>query len=307
MSIRAVRTHVTATPTLEGAGVHLRRAFGFGDTEATDPFLLLDDFRNDVPDAYMRGFPWHPHRGIETITYVLAGTVDHADSLGNQGAIGAGDVQWMTAGRGIVHQEMPHGDPEGRMHGFQLWANLPQSRKMTAPRYQDVAVADIPVVTDDDGTSVRVICGEFWGRRGPVDGIAAEPQYLDITVPAGVERTLPVARSKNVFAYVFAGGGAFRDASAPRPVATDTVTEGGQFDDDRARYDTDVANRSLVLFDTGDEIRLRAGDDGLRFLLVSGAPIREPIAWHGPIVMNTQQELAHAFAQLRAGTFLDVR
>jgi redox-sensitive bicupin YhaK (pirin superfamily) len=307
MSIRAVRTHVTATPTLEGAGVHLRRAFGFGDTEATDPFLLLDDFRNDVPDAYMRGFPWHPHRGIETITYVLAGTVDHADSLGNQGAIGAGDVQWMTAGRGIVHQEMPHGDPEGRMHGFQLWANLPQSRKMTAPRYQDVAAADVPVVTDDDGTSVRVICGEFWGRRGPVDGIAAEPQYLDITVPAGVERTLPVARSKNVFAYVFAGGGAFRDASAPRPVATDTVTEGGQFDDDRARYDTDVANRSLVLFDTGDEIRLRAGDDGLRFLLVSGAPIREPIAWHGPIVMNTQQELAHAFAQLRAGTFLDVR
>jgi redox-sensitive bicupin YhaK (pirin superfamily) len=255
----------------------------------------------------MRGFPWHPHRGIETITYVLAGTVDHADSLGNQGAIGAGDVQWMTAGRGIVHQEMPHGDPEGRMHGFQLWANLPQSRKMTAPRYQDVAAADVPVVTDDDGTSVRVICGEFWGRRGPVDGIAAEPQYLDITVPAGVERTLPVARSKNVFAYVFAGGGAFRDASAPRPVATDTVTEGGQFDDDRARYDTDVANRSLVLFDTGDEIRLRAGDDGLRFLLVSGAPIREPIAWHGPIVMNTQQELAHAFAQLRAGTFLDVR
>lgn len=307
MSIRAVRHHVTATPTLEGAGVQLRRAFGFGDTASTDPFLLLDDFRNDVPDAYMRGFPWHPHRGIETITYVLAGTVDHADSLGNQGAIGAGDVQWMTAGRGIVHQEMPHGDAAGRMHGFQLWANLPASQKMTAPRYQDVSAADVAEVTDDDGTKVRVICGEFWGRRGPVEGIAAEPQYLDITLPAGVERSLPIARSKNVFAYVFEGQGAFRDASDPRPVATDVVSPGGLLDDDRARYGTDVANRSLTIFDTGDEIRVRAGEQGLRFLLVSGAPIGEPVAWHGPIVMNTQQELQHAFAQLRNGTFLDVR
>ena len=307
MSIRAVRKHVTATPTMEGAGVHLRRAFGFGDTVTTDPFLLLDDFRNDVPDDYLRGFPWHPHRGIETITYVLAGTVDHADSLGNQGAIGAGDVQWMTAGRGIVHQEMPHGDQAGRMHGFQLWANLPASQKMTAPRYQDVSAGDVAEVTDDDGTKVRVICGEFWGRRGPVDGIAADPQYLDITIPAGVERSLPIARSKNVFAYVFDGQGSFRDASDPRPVATDIVAPGGLLDDDRARYGTDVANRSLTVFDSGDEIRVRAGEQGLRFLLVSGAPIGEPVAWHGPIVMNTQQELQHAFAQLRNGTFLDVR
>jgi redox-sensitive bicupin YhaK (pirin superfamily) len=307
MSLRAVRSHVLATPTLEGAGVHLRRAFGFGDTESTDPFLLLDDFRNDVPDDYLRGFPWHPHRGIETITYVLAGTVDHADSLGNEGAIGAGDVQWMTAGRGIVHQEMPHGDAAGRMHGFQLWANLPAAQKMTAPRYQEVASKDIEEVTDDDGTTVRIIAGEFWGRRGPVEGIAASPQYLDITVPAGIERTIPVARSLNVFAYVFAGGGAFRDASEPRAVATDVVTPGGLLDDDRVRYGTDVANRSLTVFDAGDEIRVRAGEHGIRFLLVSGAPIKEPIAWRGPVVMNTHEEIAQAFAQLRAGTFLDVR
>jgi redox-sensitive bicupin YhaK (pirin superfamily) len=307
MSLRAVRTHVTSTPTMEGAGVRLRRAFGFGDTESVDPFLLLDDFRNDVPDDYLRGFPWHPHRGIETITYVLAGTVDHADSLGNQGAIGAGDVQWMTAGRGIVHQEMPHGDGEGRMHGFQLWANLPAAHKMGAPRYQEVASNDVTEVTDDDGTKVRIISGEFWGRRGPVEGIAADPQYLDITLPAGVERSLPVARSKNVFAYVFDGSGSFRDASDPRPVATDIVTPGGVLDDDRARYGTDVENRSLTIFDSGDEIRVRAGEHGLRFLLVSGAPIGEPVAWHGPIVMNTQQELQQAFAQLRNGTFLDVR
>jgi quercetin 2,3-dioxygenase len=307
MSIRAVRSHVVSTPTLEGAGVHLRRAFGFGDTESTDPFLLLDDFRNDVPDDYLRGFPWHPHRGIETITYVLAGTVDHADSLGNEGAIGPGDVQWMTAGRGIVHQEMPHGDAAGRMHGFQLWANLPSTQKMTAPRYQEVASKDIEEVTDDDGTKVRIIAGEFWGRRGPVEGIAASPQYLDITVPAGVERTIPVARSQNVFAYVFDGSGAFRDASEPRAVATDVVTPGGLLDDDRARYGTDVANRSLTVFDAGDEIRVRAGEHGMRFLLVSGAPIKEPIAWRGPVVMNTHEEIAQAFAQLRAGTFLDVR
>ncbi|MEZ5290420.1 MAG: pirin family protein [Vicinamibacterales bacterium] len=307
MSIRAVRSHSTSSPTIEGAGVHLRRAFGFGDTESVDPFLLLDDFRNDVPDAYLRGFPWHPHRGIETITYVLAGTVNHADSLGNAGAIGPGDVQWMTAGRGIVHQEMPHGDSQGRMHGFQLWANLPATQKMVTPRYQEVGAGDIPVVVDDDGTAVRIVCGEYWGRRGPVDGIAAEPQYLDVTVPAGLERSLPVARSRNAFAYVFDGDGAFKDASAPRAVATDVVTDGGQLDDDRARYDTGVENRSLVLFDAGDEIRVRAGEHGLRFLLVSGAPIREPIAWRGPIVMNSDDELRRAFVELRAGTFLDAR
>lgn len=307
MSIRAVKSHSSSTPTMEGAGVHLRRAFGFGETGDFDPFLLLDDFRNDVPDDYLKGFPWHPHRGIETITYVLAGTVDHADSLGNMGSIGPGDVQWMTAGRGIVHQEMPHGDTEGRMHGFQLWANLPAAHKMTAPRYQEVQSQDVTEVTDDDGTRVRIITGEFWGRRGPVDGVSAQPQYLDIWVPPNVERAIPVERSRNVFAYTFEGSGRFRDASAPQAVATDMVTEGGLLDDDRARPGTDVANRSLTVFDTGDEIRVRAGERGMRFLLVSGAPIREPIAWHGPVVMNTQQEIQHAFAQLRAGTFLDVR
>src|SRR6188768_2485957 len=171
MSIRAVKKVITAKPTLEGAGVHLRRAFGFGQTSDYDPFLLLDDFRNDVPADYLAGFPWHPHRGIETITYVLAGNVDHADSLGNRGTIGAGDIQWMTAGSGIIHQEMPKGDPAGRMHGFQLWANLPASSKMTPPRYQELKAADIPSVTDDDGTSVRIVCGEYGGRRGRIEGV----------------------------------------------------------------------------------------------------------------------------------------
>ncbi len=296
-----------SVPTLEGAGVHLRRGFGFGETNDTDPFLLFDDFRGDAPDDYRKGFPWHPHRGIETITYVLAGTVDHADSLGNAGAIGPGDVQWMTAGRGIVHQEMPHGDAHGRMHGFQLWANLPAAHKMTAPRYQEVASQDVTEVTDDDGTRVRVICGEFWGRKGPVEGVAADPQYLDVWVPPHVERTIPVMRSRNVFAYVFDGDGRFRDASSPRPVVTDVVTEGAMLDDDAATPSTDVANHSLTVFDAGDEIRVRAGERGLRFLLASGTPIREPIAWRGPVVMNSQDEIQQAFAQLRAGTFLDIR
>ena len=190
MSIRPVKSVVQSKPTMEGAGVKLRRAFGFGDTAETDPFLLLDDFRNDRPEDYLAGFPWHPHRGIETITYVLNGTVEHGDSLGNRGSLGSGDVQWMTAGRGIMHQEMPQGDAQGRMHGFQLWANLPSSLKMTAPRYQDVEAAAIPEVVDDDGTRVRVVCGEFWGKRGPVDGVAADPRYLDVFVPAGQRKTL---------------------------------------------------------------------------------------------------------------------
>ena len=185
MSIRPVKRLIKSKPTLEGAGVHLRRAFGFGNTSDFDPFLLLDDFRNDVPEDYLAGFPWHPHRGIETITYVLAGTVEHGDSMGNHGAIAAGDVQWMTAGSGIIHQEMPKGDQAGRMHGFQLWANLPASLKMTAPRYQEVKAPDIPEITDDDGTQVRIVCGSFWGKTGPVDGIAADPIYLDVSVPAG--------------------------------------------------------------------------------------------------------------------------
>jgi len=191
MSLRPIKRLIKSKPTLEGAGVHLRRAFGFGNTTDFDPFLLLDDFRNDVPEDYLAGFPWHPHRGIETITYVLAGTVEHGDSMGNRGVIGAGDVQWMTAGSGIIHQEMPKGDPVGRMHGFQLWANLPSSLKMTAPRYQGVTAGEIPEITDDDGTRVRVVCGSFWGKAGPVDGTAAEPIYLDVSVPPGKRKSPP--------------------------------------------------------------------------------------------------------------------
>jgi redox-sensitive bicupin YhaK (pirin superfamily) len=284
---------------VEGAGVRLHRAFGFGDTAEFDPFLLLDDFRNDRPDDYLAGFPWHPHRGIETITYVLAGEVDHADSLGNRGTLGAGDVQWMTAGRGILHQEMPRGDPRGRMHGFQLWANLPSSLKMTAPRYQDIASGDIPEVTDDDGTSVRVVCGHFWGVSGPVEGVAADPRYLDVTVPAGRRKVLPVETARNAFAYVFSGSGTFRDASAPQAVRTERVAGSASVDPDEA------GNRSLIVFDRGDEVVVQAGDHGMRFLLVSGQPIAEPVAWYGPIVMNTQQELRQAYRDLQAGTFIE--
>ena len=296
MSIRAVKRISQSVPTLEGAGVHLRRAFGFGNTSDFDPFLLLDDFRNDRPDEYLAGFPWHPHRGIETITYVLAGNVDHGDSLGNRGTMGAGDVQWMTSGRGILHQEMPRGDARGRMHGFQLWANLPRALKMTAPRYQDIAASDIPEITDDDGVKVRVICGEFWGKKGPVDGVAADPRYVDVSVPPGRRKTFAVEQSRHAFAYVFAGSGTFRDASAPQAVPTES-TEG----DDAIDY---VSNRSLVLFDSGDEISVQAGDEGIRFLLVSGTPLVEPVAWRGPIVMNTADELNQAFAELRNGTFI---
>jgi redox-sensitive bicupin YhaK (pirin superfamily) len=282
---------------MEGAGVHLRRAFGFGATEEFDPFLLFDDFRNEDPAAYAAGFPWHPHRGIETITYVLAGTVDHGDSLGNTGVLGAGDVQWMTAGSGILHQEMPKGDPDGRMHGFQLWANLPASQKMTEPRYQDVTSADIPEVTEDDGTTVRIICGSFWGKRGPVDGIAADPRYLDVWVPPGTRRTLQVETGRHGFAYVFEGSGTFRDASEPRSVSDE--------DGNIVTLSLEqTGNRSLVLFDRGDEITVQASDEGIRFLLVSGKPIEEPVAWAGPIVMNTQEELKRAYSELRDGTFI---
>ena len=297
MSIRAVKKVLASKPTLEGAGVKLRRAFGFGDTTDYDPFLLFDDFRNDRPDDYLAGFPWHPHRGIETITYVLAGTVEHGDSLGNRGSLGAGDIQWMTAGSGILHQEMPKGDQAGRMHGFQLWSNLPASLKMTAPRYQDVLGKDVPEVVDDDGTSVRIVCGSFWGKSGPVDGVAADPRYLDIFVPPGVRKVLPVETSRHAFAYVFQGSGTFRDASSPRAVQTDIVGTGVERPDF-------IGNRSMVLFDQGDEVVVQAGDEGIRFLLVSGKPIEEPVAWYGPIVMNTQHELRVALDELNRGTFI---
>jgi len=299
MSIRPVKRIVSSKPTIEGAGVHLRRAFGFGDTTEFDPFLLLDDFRNDRPDEYRAGFPWHPHRGIETITYVLAGDVEHGDSLGNRGNLGAGDVQWMTAGRGIMHQEMPKGDAQGRMHGFQLWANLPASLKMTAPRYQDIKAGEIPEVTDDDGTRVRIVCGDFWGKRGPVQGVAADPRYLDVWVPPGKRKTLPVELERHAFAYVFDGSGSFRAASQPFGVLTEK-TDG----ENEILVREQTGNRSLVLFDSGDEVTVQAGDEGIRFLLVSGKPIEEPVAWYGPIVMNTQAELQQAVAELRSGTFI---
>jgi len=298
MSLRPIKRLSKAKPTIEGAGVHLRRAFGFGNTTEFDPFLLLDDFRNDVPEDYLAGFPWHPHRGIETVTYVLAGTVEHGDSMGNHGAIAAGDVQWMTAGRGIIHQEMPKGDPEGRMHGFQLWANLPAALKMTAPRYQEVKAADVPLVEDDDGTAVRIVCGSFWGKTGPVQGIAADPTYLDVSVPPRRRKTLPVETSRHAFAYVFFGDGKFCNASGPLAVPTEAV---GWAD---TKPPTKADNRSLVLFDQGDEIEVQAGEDGVRFLLVSGKPLVEPVAWYGPIVMNTQAELRQAFEELERGTFL---
>jgi len=299
MSIRPVHRLIKAKPTLEGAGVHLRRAFGFGNTSDFDPFLLLDDFRNDIPENYLAGFPWHPHRGIETITYVLAGSVEHGDSMGNRGSIDAGDVQWMTAGRGIIHQEMPRGDRAGRMHGFQLWANLPASLKMAPPRYQEIKSAEIPHVIDDDGTEARLVAGSFWGKRGPVEGIAADPTYVDITVPPGKTKRLPVETTRHAFAYVFSGSGVFGHASGPLAVPT----EGVQWLETAPPPDAD--DRSLVLFDRGDEVVVQAGEQGVRFLLVSGAPLREPVAWYGPIVMNTQDQLRHAFEQLREGTFID--
>jgi redox-sensitive bicupin YhaK (pirin superfamily) len=298
MSIRPVHRLIQSKPTLEGAGVHLRRAFGFGNTSEFDPFLLLDDFRNDIPADYLAGFPWHPHRGIETITYVLAGSVEHGDSMGNHGAIEAGDIQWMTAGRGIIHQEMPKGDRAGRMHGFQLWANLPASLKMTAPHYQEVKAGEIPNLTDDDGTQVRIICGSFWGKKGPVDGIAADPMYLDVTVPPGKRKSLAVDTSRHAFAYVFAGSGKFCNASGPLAVPTEGV---GWLD---TSPPAEADDRSLVLFDTGDEVVVQAGDQGIRFLLVSGQPLKEPVAWYGPIVMNTQEQLRRAFDELKEGTFL---
>ena len=299
MSIRPVKRVNQSRPTLEGAGVKLRRAFGFGDTSDFDPFLMMDDFRGDNPEDYRAGFPWHPHRGIETITYVLAGSVEHGDSLGNRGKLGAGDVQWMTAGRGILHQEMPTGDEKGRMHGFQLWANLPARLKMTDPRYQDVPAAAIPAVTDDDGVTVRVICGEFWGRKGPVDGVAAEPRYLDVSVPAGKKKRLEVEDYRQAFAYVFEGSADFADASAPFGVLREAAVGG----EDVLIRDT-VGNRSLVVFGAGDEISVQAGEEGVRFLLVSGRPLREPIAWHGPIVMNTEAEIRQAITDLRDGSFI---
>lgn len=299
MSFRPVKSETLAQPTLEGAGVHLHRAFGFHEPEMLDPFLLFDDFRNEDPSDYAKGFPWHPHRGIETITYVLSGSVEHKDSLGNTGVLGAGDVQWMTAGSGIMHQEMPNGNAAGQMHGFQLWANLPSDLKMMKPRYQDITSGDIPEIFEDDGTRVKVIIGDFWGQRGPVDGIAANPQYLDIWVPPNVQKTFPIDTHRHVFAYIFEGSGSFRDASNPYGVRVEKELAGEELN-----IRDMSGNRTLVQFDTGDEVIVQAGPQGIRFLLVSGEPIQEPVAWHGPIVMNTQDELRQAMQDLNNGTFI---
>ena len=299
MTFRPVVETTKAQPAMEGAGVHLHRVFGFGDTTQTDPFLMMDDFRNNVPAHYERGFPWHPHRGIETITYVLEGEVAHGDSLGNNGVLGAGSVQWMTAGSGILHQEMPKGNAAGQMHGFQLWANLPSALKMTNPRYQDIAGNDVPQIIDDDGTVVKIITGNFWGKAGPVDGIAADPLFLDVSIPPNGRKTLPVDTRANAFAYVFAGQGSFVDASTPVGVRVEKEVAGQELN-----IRDMTGNRTLVRFGNGDDVTVQAGPDGVRFLLIAGRPLQEPVAWHGPIVMNTQAELQQAMRDLQNGNFI---
>ena len=281
MASREIKRVSTSTPALEGAGVHLNRAFGNHDVTMFDPFLLLDDFRSSTAEHYRKGFPWHPHRGIETITYVLKGDVEHGDSLGNKGDISSGDVQWMTAGSGIIHQEMPKGDSAGRMEGFQLWANLPAADKMMHPRYRDISAAQIPTVTLASGATIKVICGRIDDVSGPVQDVMIEPEYLDVKLPPNVRFTHPTPRDHTVFAYVHAGKGRF-----------DEVSQGL------------LGNRSLVLFAKGDQVSICAGDEELRFLLVAGKPLGEPVAWGGPIVMNTQAELQQAFEEFRNGTFI---
>lgn len=262
----------------EGAGVRLRRLFGYYEAGVFDPFLLLDDFRSDNPADYLRGFPWHPHRGIETITYVLRGDVEHGDSMGNKGVISAGDVQWMTAGSGIVHQEMPDGDESGAMHGFQLWANLPATYKMMPPRYRGLTAGQIPRIQLAGGGSAKIIAGEIGEVRGPVQDVVVQPEYLDVTLPPGVEFIHPTRPGDTVFIYAYAGSGDSAGA--------------------------ELKNPTLLLYDDGDEISVTAGGQKLSFLLISGSPINEPIAWRGPIVMNTDEEIRQAFKEYAEGTFI---
>lgn len=282
-TVRPVRRTLKGQVTLEGAGVRLRRLFGYPQVPEFDPFLLLDHFGSSDPADYLAGFPWHPHRGIETITYMLAGEVEHGDSLGNRGVIRSGDVQWMTAGSGIIHQEMPAGGPDGVMGGFQLWANLPAADKMMAPRYREVLSRDIPEVDDGDAT-IKVISGQVRGVSGPVRDIVIEPEYLDVAVKPGSRFVHHVAAGHTVFAYIFEGT--------------------ARFDGDGSRSTPDTAAGHVVLFGDGDEVSVRTGHEGARFLLVAGRPLGEPIAWRGPIVMNTQDELRTAFEQYHNGTFI---
>lgn len=295
---RKIKKVIQSKPTLEGAGVHLRRAFGFAETPQFDPFLLLDDFRGDDPKYFIKGFPWHPHRGIETITYMVEGTVEHGDSIGNSGVIGPGDVQWMTAGNGIIHQEMPKGDDRGRMGGFQLWANLPASHKMMDPRYRDIKDNQIPRVTMDNGVEIRVICGRLGDVEGPVTDVVIEPEYLDVSLAPNSRYSHPTVPGHNVFAYVIDGKAVFCGEKDPFSYRTEGEN---YFDFEKGKF---LGNGSLVLFDDGDQLNVSTEDEPARFLLISGQPIEEPIAWYGPIVMNTQEELETAFREYREGTFI---
>lgn len=295
---RNIRKVLRSKPVIEGDGVHLQRAFGFSEVPLFDPFLLLDDFRSGNSEHYRKGFPWHPHRGIETITYVLDGDVEHGDSMGNTGHITAGDVQWMTAGSGIVHQEMPKGDASGRMGGFQLWANLPAAHKMMQPRYRDIQASQIPRVTLENGTVIKIICGQVGTIRGPVQDIIIDPEYMDVTMPANTTYSHPTGKGKIVFTYVIEGNGRFCRERAPFSLEVG----GGSYVD--IQYDTLLGNGTLVLFDDGDHIMVTAENETVRFLLVSGKPLREPVAWHGPIVMNTNEELRIAFEEYQNGTFV---
>jgi len=295
---RQIRKVLKSKPTMEGAGVYLKRVFGFSEVPMFDPFLLLDDFRSDNPDHYRKGFPWHPHRGIETITYVLDGEVEHGDSLGNTGIIGPGDVQWMTAGSGIIHQEMPQGDGNGKMYGFQLWANLPSRDKMMDPRYRDVANEQTPEVKLPDGSTIRIISGEVGGIKGPVQDIVIDPEYIDVTVPAHAEFRHPTKRGHTVFAYIIEGQGYF----CKEKNAFSYDVEGRNYFD--IQRDPFVGNETLVLFDDGDEVMVSTERHNVRFLLISGKPIGEPIAWYGPIVMNSNDELRIAFEEYQQGTFI---
>ncbi|AAM32593.1 Pirin [Methanosarcina mazei Go1] len=296
-NLRRVRKIRKSMPTIEGAGVHLKRAFGFRHVPEFDPFLLFDEFHSEKPEEYIMGFPRHPHRGVETITYVLQGEIRHEDSLGNRGVIRPGEVQWMTAGSGIIHQEMPQGDESGNLWGFQLWANLPSSHKMMEPRYQGVKSSRIPELLMEKGLKVRIICGEVNGVEGPVKEIATDPEYLDITVPAEEKFFHITAPDHTVFAYVIEGSGYF-----------DREKDPCAFEVEGERYlhpagDCIIYPETLVLYGAGDSIEVTAGDEGVRFLLMSGRPIGEPVAWYGPIVMNTKEELRAAFEEYRQGTF----
>ncbi len=300
--IRTIKKIWKSAATVEGAGVHLKRAFGFYELPMLDPFLLLDDFRSENPAEYKAGFPWHPHRGMETITYVLDGDVEHGDSMGNKGDISAGDVQWMTAGSGIIHQEMPKGNCKGQMFGFQLWANLPAQSKMMDPRYREVKHNDIPLITTTDGAKVKIICGEINGTQGPVKDIVTEPEYLDVSLPAGKTFTHTVKPHHNVFAYVIEGEGYFDPARTP---FTHDAFGNNYFD---MKPPCSCGDGSLVLYEkNGNNIVISTDKNSVRFLLISGKPLNEPIAWYGPIVMNTHEELRRAFEEYQNGTFIKKR